>query len=376
MSRQIKTLEQLRDSRILYDRKPPAFGYMILLSITLLLVITIIWSIKTPKTYVIRSSGIVESSNKTYIMSPYTGEISEMYISEGTVVEQGDVLFKVKSTDINLQVTQMEEQKKSYEERIAQCEKLVKSIRDNKNYFDITKKEDSLYYSQYEAYKSQVAQNQLDMSTYQAYGYTQEQIESQMLINQAKITEIYFSAIQSAENAILEAQTQIVAIDAQLLALNQGQSEYIITASQSGTVHMISDYDIGMVVQAASAVGSIASEQDEYSIIAYVSAEDAAKTQIGNKADIAVAGLTQSVYGTISGKVVSIDTDITTAQTSDEGEGNSYFKVHIKPDNKYLISKAGNKANLSNGMAVETRIQYDEITYFNYILEALGVLTR
>jgi len=27
-------------------------------------------------------------------------------------------------------------------------------------------------------------------------------------------------------------------------------------------------------------------------------------------------------------------------------------------------------------MAVETRIQYDEITYFNYILEALGVLTR
>ena len=159
MSRQIKTLEQLRDSRILYDRKPPAFGYMILLSITLLLVITIIWSIKTPKTYVIRSSGIVESSNKTYIMSPYTGEISEMYISEGTVVEQGDVLFKVKSTDINLQVTQMEEQKKSYEERIAQCEKLVKSIRDNKNYFDITKKEDSLYYSQYEAYKSQVAQN-------------------------------------------------------------------------------------------------------------------------------------------------------------------------------------------------------------------------
>ncbi|MCI8825411.1 MAG: HlyD family secretion protein [Lachnospiraceae bacterium] len=376
MSRQIKTLEQLRDSRILYDRKPPAFGYMILLSITLLLVITIIWSIKTPKTYVIRSSGIVESSNKTYIMSPYTGEISEMYISEGTVVEQGDVLFKVKSTDINLQVTQMEEQKKSYEERIAQCEKLVKSIRDNKNYFDITKKEDSLYYSQYEAYKSQVAQNQLDTSTYQAYGYTQEQIESQMLINQAKITEIYFSAIQSAENAILEAQTQIAAIDAQLLALNQGQSEYIITASQSGTVHMISDYDIGMVVQAASAVGSIASEQDEYSIIAYVSAEDAAKTQIGNKADIAVAGLTQSVYGTISGKVVSIDTDITTAQTSDEGEGNSYFKVHIKPDNKYLISKAGNKANLSNGMAVETRIQYDEITYFNYILEALGVLTR
>lgn len=376
MSRQIKTLEQLKDSRIMYDRKIPAFGYIIILTVAFLLAAVIIWSIRTPKTYVIRSSGIVESDNKNYIMSPYTGEITEMYISEGAVVEQGDILFKVKSTDINLQVTQLEEQKKSYEERISQCEKLVQSIQDDENYFDITKKEDSLYYSQYEAYKSQVAQNQLDTSTYQVYGYTKEQIENQMLVNQAKITEIYYSAIQSAENSILEAQTQLAGIDSQLLALNQGQSEYIITASQPGTIHMMSDYDTGMVVQAASAVGSISSEQDEYSVVAYVSAEDAARTKVGDSVDIAVAGLTQSVYGTISGEVISIDSDITTSQNSDGGEGSSYFKIHIRPDSKYLISKCGNKANLSNGMAVETRIQYDEVTYFNYVLEALGVLTR
>jgi hypothetical protein len=32
--------------------------------------------------------------------------------------------------------------------------------------------------------------------------------------------------------------------------------------------------------------------------------------------------------------------------------------------------------SLSNGMSVETRIQYDEITYFEYVMEALGVLVR
>lgn len=178
----------------------------------------------------------------------------------------------------------------------------MESIKDDTNYFDITKKEDSLYYSQYETYKSQVAQNQLDTTTYQAYGYTQEQIESQILVNQAKITEIYYSAIQSAENAALEAENQISAIDAQLLALNQGQGEYTITAPCSGIVHMMSDYDEGMVVQAAAALGSIAAEQGEYLIAAYVSAEDAARTKVGDKADIAVSGLTQSVYGTISGR--------------------------------------------------------------------------
>lgn len=37
--------------------------------------------------------------------------------------------------------------------------------------------------------------------------------------------------------------------------------------------------------------------------------------------------------------------------------------------------KEGDKVNISNGMAVETTIQYGKVTYFNYVLEALGVLT-
>lgn len=376
MSRQIKTMEQLKDSRLLYDRKVPAFGYLILGIVTVLLAVVLVWSIRTPKTYVIKAGGVIESENKNYIMSGYTGEILQMFLSEGMVVEKGQPLFTVKSTDMNIQVTQLEEQRKTYEERVSQCEKLVESIEDDTNYFDITKKEDSLYYSQYETYKSQVAQNQLDTTTYQAYGYTQEQIESQILVNQAKITEIYYSAIQSAENAALEAENQISAIDAQLLALNQGQGEYTITAPCSGIVHMMSDYDEGMVVQAAAALGSIAAEQDEYLIAAYVSAEDAARTKVGDKADIAVSGLTQSVYGTISGEVVSIDSDITTTQNGESGENTSYFKVHIRPEVDYLVSSKGKKADISNGMAVEARIQYDEVTYFNYVLEALGVLIR
>lgn len=376
MSRQIKTMEQLKDSRLLYDRKVPAFGYLILGIVTVLLAVVLVWSIRTPKTYVIKAGGVIESENKNYIMSGYTGEILQMFLSEGMVVEKGQSLFTVKSTDMNIQVTQLEEQRKTYEERVSQCEKLVESIKDDTNYFDITKKEDSLYYSQYEAYKSQVAQNQLDTTTYQAYGYTQEQIESQILVNQAKITEIYYSAIQSAENAALEAENQISAIDAQLLALNREQGEYTITAPSSGIVHMMSDYDEGMVVQAAAALGSIAAEQDEYLIAAYLSAEDAARTKVGDKADIAVSGLTQSVYGTISGEVVSIDSDITTTQNGESGENTSYFKVHIRPEVDYLVSSKGKKADISNGMAVEARIQYDEVTYFNYVLEALEVLIR
>lgn len=108
----------------------------------------------------------------------------------------------------------------------------------------------------------------------------------------------------------------------------------------------------------------------------YVSASDAARVEVGDKVDIAVSGLAQTVYGTISGMVVNKDSDITMPQSDSEESSNPYFKIEVKPDTLYLVSKEGDKVNLSNGMAVESRIQYDKVTYFNYVLEELGVLTR
>ena len=93
MSRQIKTLDQLKDSRLLYEKKLPRFGYIITVILMALLTVIVIWSIYTPKIYVIKSAGAVQSDNKNYVMSPYTGKISEMQVKEGQVVEKGDILF-------------------------------------------------------------------------------------------------------------------------------------------------------------------------------------------------------------------------------------------------------------------------------------------
>lgn len=369
-------MEQLKDSRLLYEKNLPPFGYVIILIVFILLLSVTIWSIKTPKIYMVNSSGTIESTNKNYIMSPYTGEITSINMTEGMNVEKGDVLFSVKSTDLDLQKEQLVGQREIYENQINQYEKLVKSIKDNKNYFDESNSNDNLYYSQYEAYKSQVAQSEVDVTTYKAYGYTDEQIEAEFIKNQNKITEIYYSAIKSAEDSILQCKTQLEAINAQLNAIGTGKNEYVITANESGKIHMSTSYKEGMVVQAASAIGSIASEKDEYIVQAYINASDMPRINIGDKVDIVVSGLSQTVYGTISGHVAKIDSDITTSQSEDGSSFNSYFKAEVKLDNKYLISKNGDKVNISNGMVVETRIQYDKVTYFEYLLDALGVLTK
>ena len=368
----VKNMSELKDSRILYEKDLPPFGYMLVSLIAILLIAVVIWSINTPKTYVIKSSGTVESTNKNYIMSAYTGEISQMNISEGSYVEKGDILFTVKSTDLDLQEEQITGQIDVYTANVEQLKKLEKSVMDGKNYFDLSNEEDRQYYNQYEAYMSQIGQNDLDTSTYRNYGYTDSQIEAELEKNNAKISEIYYSTLKTINESIQQYENEIDKLNVQKNAIGNGQSEYQITASSSGIVHMLSDYKEGMVVQAAGAVGSIASENDEYIVTAYLGVNDRPRVNPGDEVNIEVAGLAQNVYGNIHGTLVSVESDITSSQDGKE----TYFKSEIKVDEPYLISSKGNKVNISNGMAVEARIIYDELSYFDYFLESIGILTR
>ncbi len=375
MKKQIKTMEQLKDSRLMFEKELPAFGYMILLIVTLSLAGIVIWSTFAHKPYMIISQGTVTNSNSCYVMPVYTGEIEESYMEEGKLVQEGELLFTIKSTDYNLQEEQLTDNRQAYEEQLKQAELLVKSMKDDTNYFDAADPADELYYSMYESYKSQVAQNTFDSSAYQAYGYTDEQIQRELEKNQGKISEIYYSAIQSAENIKKEAKQQIESMDAQLAAVGSGQEEYSVRASGSGILHLLADYKKGMVVQTGSAVATITPENSDILVEAYVSTADMARMNEGDKVQMAVDGLIQSVYGTITGTVESIDSNLTSME-GENGQSNSVFKIKMKPNSDYVVSKSGKKVNLCNGMTVEARITYDEVTYFYYVLEKLGLLVR
>ena len=295
-------------------------------------------------------------------------------MEEGALVEAGDVLFTIKSTDYDLQQTQLEDNRKSYEEQISQYSLLIKSIKDDTNYFDETKADDGLYWSLFETYKSQVEQNKVDVSTYQAYGYTDEQIQAQLETNQGKIDEVYYSAIQSAETKIEEANLQIASIDAQLAAVTSGQDAYEVKATTSGVLHMLGNYKSGMVVQTTTTVATITPENSQRYLEAYVSTSDMARMHEGDRVQVVMDGLSQNVYGTISGSVSRIDSNVTT-QEGQDGATSRAFKVMIVLDQDYVLSREGDKVDVTNGMTAAARIQYDKVTYFNYVLEKLGIKT-
>ena len=366
----IQNLSDLQDRRIMMEKRVPPFGYAMILLVAGLLVFLTIWSTQNYRTYVSQSTGTVQASNKTYIMSSYSGSITELNISEGSYVNEGDLIAHIKSTDLDMQQDGIQSQLDIYKKQKSQYEKLVKSIQDDKNYFSETDIDDQPYYYQYETYKSQVAQKAFDASPYQAAGYSDEQIKALMEQNQSEVEALYYSTLQSISSSLTSVQSNIDNLQSQMDALNTGANDYYIYAPTSGVIHMDTPYKVGMVLSAGTPLATVASENSDLEVVAYVTLSDRPLLHVGDPCKIAITGLSEYSYGTLTGTVTSIDSDVTASSSG------SYYKMTITPDSTYVISNSGDKVDLSNGMSVTARVEYDKLTYFEYAMEALGVLFR
>lgn len=366
----VVNLSDLQDRRIMMDKKLPPYGYALIILVGALMIFLTVWSTTAKRTYISQCSGTVQASNKTYIMSSYSGSITELNVSEGSYVNEGDLIAHIKSTDIDMQQSSYESQLAIYQKQLEQYNKLLKSIQDNTNYFSETDPEDQPYYYQYESYQSQVSQQKFDASVYQAAGYTDSQIQSLMEQSQSQIEQLYYSTLQSISQSITSAQSNIDSLQAQIDALNTGANDYYIYAPTSGIIHMDTPYKVGMVLSAGSPIATVASAGSDLEIVAYVTLSDRPLIHEGDPCKIAITGLSEYSYGTITGTVTSIDSDVTASSTA------SYYKLTVKPDNTYVVSNSGDKVDLVNGMSVTARIEYDELTYFEYVMEAFGALYR
>ncbi|WP_444268258.1 HlyD family secretion protein [Faecalibacterium sp.] len=370
MTTTIRDITELQDRRIMMEKKLPPFGYALVLLTAALMLFLVVWSTKNYRTYVSQSSGTVQAANKTYIMSSYSGSITELNVSEGTYVNEGDLIAHIKSTDLDMQQDSIQSQLDIYKKQKSQYEKLVKSIQDDKNYFSETDIDDQPYYYQYETYKSQVAQKAFDASPYQAAGYSDEQIKALMEQNQSEVEALYYSTLQSISASLTSVQSNIDNLLSQLDALNTGANDYYIYAPTSGVIHMDTPYKVGMVLSAGTPLATVASENSDLEVVAYVTLSDRPLLHVGDPCKIAITGLSEYSYGTLTGTVTSIDSDVTASSSG------SYYKMTITPDSTYVISNSGDKVDLSNGMSVTARVEYDKLTYFEYAMEALGVLFR
>ena len=118
-------LEELRSSRIQYDKKPPRLLFLTIFITLIGIIGIIVLSCFTYKTEVIRSSGILSSDNKTYVMSKTQGEIKEVYKKSGDYVSKGELLFEIDDNQVDSQIIMVESKANLIKEYVDKYENMI-----------------------------------------------------------------------------------------------------------------------------------------------------------------------------------------------------------------------------------------------------------
>ena len=365
----VYNLSEITDSKILYDRKPPAFMNYIILIVTALIIASLIWANKSVKTYMVKGQGLIVSENKSHIMTKGSGEIKDVFISEGIEVKEGDVLFTTNGLESELQLEQINAQIDIFSRRIELLSLAEENATNGTNYFDRYSEEESEFYNKLSAAYIARKEFNVDKESLKKQGYDDKQIEEYEKTQKNKADEHYYRTINEFTNEKNQYEVELSKLIAQKEALDKGKEQYEVVAQKSGVIHLNSPLTSGMVLQGGALIGTITSKTEELMVETLLPSSDRPRIHLGDEVALAVGGLLQSEYGTIPGKVISIDEDA----TIDNEKGNVFFKVKVKPDKTYLEDSKGEKVNLTLGMVTETRVKYEKITYMKYVLELIGI---
>jgi len=365
----VYNLNEITDSKLLYDKKPPKFMYYIILVVVMLIAGFLVWSTKSVKTYVVKGQGIVTTENKSNIMAKVSGEVKETYIEEGKEVKEGDVLLVFNSPDHKYQIEQADGQIEIYNKRIELLKRAENEATKWTNTFDKNNADELEFYNKLLSSYAKMAEYKVDEEALKKQGYTDDQIQQYKDQGKVKNNQIYYDTILAFTNERNQLEIEKEKLESQKKSISNSTDEYVLYASSSGKIHLNTEIKKGMVLQGGSQIGSIAISDEELIVDALVPSSDRPRIHENDEVSLAVGGLNRAEYGTLSGKVVFIDGDA----TIDNEKGNVYFKVKIKPDSNYLEDKKGEKVSLTLGMVTETRVKYEKITYMKYFMEQIGI---
>ena len=125
---------ELMHSRIFFDKKPPMFLTIFILSVLFLVALFFFITSILIRTYVVTAQGMVTTEDLTFVGSFTDGIVVELLQTEGSFVESGDVLFIVSSGVEGLQYQTLFEQLEHQEELLTVMDLFELSINERVNH--------------------------------------------------------------------------------------------------------------------------------------------------------------------------------------------------------------------------------------------------
>ncbi|HEM4745372.1 TPA: HlyD family efflux transporter periplasmic adaptor subunit [Streptococcus suis] len=157
---------ELRYSRIFFDKRPPAYAFILIFSALATLIIAFAVSAYLPKNYIVKARGTSVITGTEYVSALSNGKIVTLHKKEGDSVKAGEVILSLSSGQEGLQTESLTKQLDKLKAKESLFQKYEQSLNEKVNYM-ANSGEEQEYYGKVEYYLSQLSsENYNDGSQY------------------------------------------------------------------------------------------------------------------------------------------------------------------------------------------------------------------
>ena len=146
----IINMDEMSDSKEVYESKPGKAGIIFLYSIFALVIISILWMVFGEIDEVVRARGVIRpNSDISTVVNQTEGKISKVCVEDGEAVKKGDTLYQVDCKTQKIKKSYLEQQIKELTEKKDSLLVYKRSVKADNNLFTNEKEEYRVQFTDY-----------------------------------------------------------------------------------------------------------------------------------------------------------------------------------------------------------------------------------
>jgi len=371
------------------DERAISGGVRIIWGCALMLACFFIWAALFEVVEVSTGTGkVVPSSREQVIQSMEGGIIQQMNVSEGALVERGQVLAQLDAVKNESNVGESEAK---YKAALASVNRLQAEVSDQPLKFDpsladspdLTRAETELYKTRRKGLEDtltgiqsslKLVRSELEITENLAKIGASSKVEVLRLNRQRselelKATEARSDYMVRAREDLAKANAEAQMLVAVIRGRNDSLSRLTLRSPVRGIVKDIKVTTIGGVIPPNGQLMQIVPLDEQLLIETRISPRDIAFIHPDQAAKVKITAYDYSIYGSLDGKVVTISPDTLQDEVKPEV---FYYRVFIRTNADVLRNKAGKAFAIVPGMIATVDIRTGEKTVLDYLIKPLN----
>ncbi|MEQ4709613.1 HlyD family efflux transporter periplasmic adaptor subunit [Providencia huaxiensis] len=367
--------------------------FLPILFLALLLTVFIIWAYFSDLEEIIRGQGtIIPSSREQVIQSIDPGNIEEMFVKEGDIVEKGQILLKL---DDARSMAVLRESQAKVQNLEAIYIRLYSESRNEEPDFSAVN-DQKLVEREMNAFNAKKRQrdeaiaglrqskNLLDREIAITRPLAKEGLVShvEVLRMERQSVELATQINERENNYIAEANEELIRVGSELAQAkeNMGMREDHVIRSEihapvRGIVKNIKITTVGGVVNTGQDILEIIPLDDKLMVEAYIRPQDVAFLRPEMPAVVKITAYDYAIYGGLKGtvKLISPDTLSNNNQRNDLklNQEETFYRIIVETETNYLLDKNNNKMDIIPGMIASVDIKTGEKSVFDYLIKPI-----